>query len=65
MMGGMLRLQTILAALVMALIGQPALAQEVPDAPDSQQWIPIVVAVVLALCVVAVSFMNSKRGHQD
>ena len=42
-----------------------ALAQEVSKAREGNAWIGFVVAAVLALLVAVVSFMGSKRTHQD
>ncbi len=43
----------------------PALSQQIGPAPAKSSWIADVIAIVLVLCVVVVSFMSSKRGHRD
>ena len=43
----------------------PVLAQEVNKAREGNAWIGYVVAAVLALIVAVVSFLGSKRTHED
>lgn len=43
----------------------PAIAQEVSEARPGNTWIGYVVAAVLTLAVGIVSFMGSKRSHED
>ena len=42
-----------------------SLAQQVSKAKEGNAWVGSVVAIVLAMCVAGVSFMSSRRGHQD
>lgn len=42
------------------------LGQNRPDAAsDPMMWVSIVIAVVFAVAVVGLSFLSSKRSHQD
>lgn len=63
----LLHWRTIPTAALAALAAAPAWAQEVDDAPETAmtQSVFIVVALVLAAMVAGVSFMSSRRGHQD
>ena len=42
----------------------PALAADQPASPPGQ-WQTLLFSLVLATCVLAVSLMSSRRGHQD
>jgi len=54
---------TILASLVSFSFW---LAQAQPaDASPKQLWVGYVIAGILGLCTLGVSFKNSKRTHQD
>lgn len=50
-----------------AIIGlTAALAQQdIPPAPEKSMWLADLIAILLVVCVGVVSFMSSKRGHQD
>ncbi|MCC5831347.1 MAG: hypothetical protein JJU36_18060 [Phycisphaeraceae bacterium] len=44
---------------------QEAARETIPPAEGGATWISIVVAVILVLAVIALSFATSKRTHQD
>lgn len=55
----------ILIAVWLGLLASPLWAQEIGKAPEKSGWIADVIAIVLVVCIAVVSFMSSKRGHQD
>lgn len=57
--------KTTAVCLAAASAWTPAFAQEISDAREGNAWIGYVVAAFLALAVGIVSFMGSKRSHQD
>ncbi|MEX0653586.1 MAG: hypothetical protein WDZ31_06395 [Phycisphaeraceae bacterium] len=62
----MLKRLTLVVPMLLTTVAMPALAQEeVSPAPDTQRWVPIILAVLLILLVGMASFWSSRRGHQD
>lgn len=65
------RWPALLAIVWVPLISAATLAQEVADenkiepAADEGQWIAVLVAMVLTMCVMAISFLSPRRSHQD
>ncbi|HMN42617.1 MAG TPA: hypothetical protein PKE29_17385 [Phycisphaerales bacterium] len=66
-----------LPLLLLAAAAGPAIAQTAPKVEKILQpavppvgktdvpWMPYIMAVLLAVIIVAVNFIPSKRGHQD
>lgn len=53
-------------ALTLAMLtAVPAFAQEIGRAPEKSMWQADILAIFFLVCVAVVSFMSSKRGHQD
>ncbi|MFA9478555.1 hypothetical protein ACERK3_09630 [Phycisphaerales bacterium AB-hyl4] len=52
--------------MLFAVTAAPALAQDdVSPAPETQQWVPLVLSLLLCLLAGSVSFLSSRRTHQD
>ena len=59
-----------LAAVAMwpgAVVAQEAAetSTKIEPAADPGQWIAVLVAMVLTICVLAISFLSPRRSHQD
>ena len=58
-------LTLLTASLVAAATASAQQPTDVPPVKPDQEWIAVVIAIVLMLCVGAVSVMTPKRTHQD
>ena len=56
---------TGLAFVASMALSAPASAQAVSKAPQTSQWVSVVVALLLACLMFVISFKSAKRGHQD
>ena len=54
-----------LPALTTVLDPAMVLMASVPNAKDPGAWIAIIVAIIMGLAIVGLSFMGSRRGHKD
>lgn len=67
-----MRAQRLLAMVMLLTAAMPAWAQQVREVArltDSSRsypgWLAPIIAAVLVACIIAASFVGSKRGHQD
>lgn len=64
----MMRSMRTLPALTLALTATPVFAQAdkvVHADPQRGGWIVLMMAIVLTMCVVAISILSSRREHRD
>ncbi|MEE9404727.1 MAG: hypothetical protein V3V20_07530 [Algisphaera sp.] len=55
----------VLPCAVLLMVSAPAWAQEVAKAKKVNSLGGVLLGIVLALAVLAVSFLSPRRGHQD